>query len=117
MVEIALCEAGWQARSYGCGHPADTLVQAIRDVRPRLFWLSVSSYESEEQFLTDYEGIYEAARELAVAVLIGGRALTPAVKGRIEYSSCCASLREAVAFARALYTPGASPADGRREVG
>jgi len=77
----------WLARqSYGCGLPADTLVDAMRTVRPRVLWLSVSTFEAEQRFLADYATLYGAAQELGVAVLVGGRMLTGELRARIQYS-------------------------------
>jgi len=105
MLEIALCEAGWRAQSYGCGLPAATLVDALRKVRPRVLWLSVSAFDSEHQFLADYTTLYAAAQELRVAVLVGGRMLTAELRERIQYSAYGDNLRHAVAFVRALHSP------------
>ena len=46
MVEIALREAGWRATSLGTLLPAATMGEAIRENRPQLLWVSVSSIES-----------------------------------------------------------------------
>jgi methanogenic corrinoid protein MtbC1 len=105
MLEIALGEAGWQAQSYGCGLPAATLVAALRKERPRLFWLSVSAFESQQQFLADYATLYAAAQELGAALLVGGRMLTGELRERIQYSAYGDNLRHAVAFVRALHPP------------
>lgn len=105
MLEIVLGEAGWRAQSYGCGLPATTLVDALRNVRPRLLWLSISTFQSEQQFVTDCATLYAAAQELGVAVLVGGRMLTAELRERIQYSAYGDNLRHAVAFVRALQTP------------
>jgi excisionase family DNA binding protein len=102
MLEIALGEAGWRAQSYGCGLPAATLVDALRAVRPRLLWLSVSSLGSEQQFVSDCATLYAAAQEFGVAVLLGGRMLTADLRDRIQYSAYGDNLRHAVAFVQAL---------------
>lgn len=106
MVDLSLREAGWRAESYGSNHPAATLCAAIRDVRPRLFWLSVSALPSTGEFLSAYSDIYAAARTAGVAVVVGGRALTDDVRQRMEYAAFCDTLRHVVAFARTLYDPG-----------
>jgi methanogenic corrinoid protein MtbC1 len=105
MLEIALCEAGWRAQSYGCGLPAATLVDALRKVRPRVLWLSVSAFGSEQQFLADCATLYAVAQELGVAILVGGRMLTAELRARIQYSAYGDNLRHAVAFVRALRPP------------
>ncbi len=107
MVELVLCEAGWRARSYGVGLPVDTLVRALRDVRPRLLWVSVNAIESEERFIEEYRRLYEASESLGIAVMLGGRALKGTVRARIPYSAYCDTLQHAAAFARAIF-PGAA---------
>jgi len=102
MVEIALREAGWRADSYGIGHPFSTLCAAIRAVRPRLFWLSVSTIASVPDFLVAYSKLYDTAVECGVPVVVGGRALTEEVRRTIQYTSHGDTLRHLVSFARTL---------------
>ncbi len=102
MVEIALREAGWRADSYGCGHPAATLGSAIATIRPRLFWLSVSAIDSNEDFLAEYGRLYETAQSCRVPIMVGGRALTEDIRRRMQYSAYGDNLRHLVAFARTL---------------
>lgn len=109
MVDLALHEAGWRAQSLGCGNPAGTLCRAMHDARPQLFWLSVSTFGSQEQFLSDYSRIYETAGLLGIAVMVGGRALTENVRARMRYAAFCDSLTHAVAFADALKAVGHDP--------
>lgn len=111
MLEIALGEAGWRAQSYGCGLPAATLVDALRDVRPRLLWLSVSAFDSEHQFLADYALLSAAAQELGVAMLVGGRMLSAELRERIQYSAYGDNLRHATSFVRALHSPARNKLD------
>jgi excisionase family DNA binding protein len=108
MLETALTEAGWRAESYGCGLPAATLADALRRVHPRLLWLSVSVVASKEVFLSECEMLYAAAQEASVAVLLGGRSLTPEMRERLSYSAYGDNLRHAVAFVRALHPPNAN---------
>jgi len=120
MAEVCLREGGWRAESHGCGNPAATLCAAIREKRPRLFWLSVSCFDAEAGFLEQYERIYETAAGCGVALVVGGRALTERVRRRMTYSAHCDNMRHLVAFARTLEprlpgTPSpehASPAEG-----
>ncbi|HNU44867.1 MAG TPA: helix-turn-helix domain-containing protein [Phycisphaerae bacterium] len=105
MLELALREVGWRAESYGCGHPAATLADALRNVRPRVLWLSVSSFESEQQLVADCASLYAAAQESGAALLVGGRMLTAELRERIDYSAHGDNLRHAVTFAQALQPP------------
>ncbi len=105
MVELSLTEVGWRAQSLGCDHPVETLVRAISDLRPRIFWLSVNALESRERFVEQYQQLYHVAQEHGVAVLLGGRMLTEEIRRGIRYAAFCDNLQHAVAFARALYQP------------
>ncbi len=102
MAEIVLREAGWRADSYGIGHPFSTLCAAIRAVRPRLFWLSVSTIPSVPDFLAGYSKLYETAVECGVPVVVGGRALTEEIRRAIQYAAHGDTLRHLISFARTL---------------
>jgi methanogenic corrinoid protein MtbC1 len=102
MVELALREAGWRAESHGIGNPAGTLAAAIRDRRPDLFWLSVSTLHDEETWLKEYAIIAKAAEEPRVSVAVGGRALTPERRQRMTYAAYCDTLRHLIGFVQAV---------------
>lgn len=102
MAELVLREAGWCAQSYGVGHPVETLCIALRDRKPRLFWLSVSWFASENDFVARFQKIYDTAAECGTAVAVGGRALTESIRRRITYSAFCDNMGHLVAFASAL---------------
>jgi methanogenic corrinoid protein MtbC1 len=102
MVEIALREAGWRADSYGIGHPFSTLCAAVRSIRPRLFWLSVSTIDSIPDFIAGYSKLFEIALECGVPIVVGGRALTEEVRRAIQYSAHCDTLQHLISFAQTL---------------
>lgn len=111
MVEIALVEAGWQARSYGAGHPVGTLCAALATVQPRLFWLSVSALGSEAEFIAEYRQLYEAATRAGSAIALGGRVVTPTIREAIQYAAFCDNLAHVVSYAASLreHRPAAGP--------
>ena len=102
MIEIALREAGWNATSLGTLLPAAALAEAVRENRPRLLWLSISSIESVPQFLEEYAGLHATATELGTAVAVGGRALSEEIRQQMVYSAYCDTLRHLVTFAATL---------------
>lgn len=106
MIEIALREAGWRASSYGTLLPAGTLGEAVRENRPQLLWVSVSSIESVPQFLDEYARLYETAAELGTAVAVGGRALSEEIRQKMDYSAYCDTLRHLVTFVATLSRQG-----------
>ncbi len=109
MAEVTLIEAGWIARSYGPGHPATTLVAAISDVRPRLFWLSASVIESVPEFIEECRWLYETSIDCGSAFVVGGRALLPEIRQKIKYSSFCDTMGHLWGLAMALWPPGSPP--------
>ena len=77
MVELALREAGWRAVSCGCGLPPATVAAAIRRLKPRLCWLSVSTLPPAVT-LAEFAGpVHAAAQENGTLLVVGGRAAPP----------------------------------------
>jgi methanogenic corrinoid protein MtbC1 len=99
MIELALRELGWQATSLGTSLPAATIAEAVRDSRPRLLWLSISSIESVSTFLADYADLYRIASQNGASVVVGGRGLLAEIRQQMAYSAYCDTLRHLVTFA------------------
>jgi methanogenic corrinoid protein MtbC1 len=106
MADLVLRESGWRADSYGIGLPFSTLATAIRTVRPRLFWLSVSTMASPAEFLAGYATLYETAVECAVPVVVGGRALSTDIRKSMQYSAHGDTMSHLRSFARTLNPKG-----------
>ena len=103
LVELVLREHGWRAVSLGDNLPLATLRAAIRDHRPRLFWLSASHLPEPNKFLSEYEALF-AEFEASVAIVVGGRALVPEIRQKMRYSAFCDNMNHLEAFARTLTT-------------
>jgi len=104
MVEIVLREAGWQATTLGDSLPFDTLIQAVRNRKPRLFWLSVSVIADEDRFLSEYDRFHSELHG-DVALVVGGRALTEPMRRRMKYCAYCDNLDQLKEFAETLWNP------------
>ena len=102
MVELVLRDAKWKAVSLGDNLPFDTLAAAIREHRPRLFWLSCSHIVEESAFLAEYAGLYEAF-SMEVAFVVGGYALTESIRRKMKYSAYCDNMQHLEGFAQTLY--------------
>lgn len=102
MVELTLIENGWNAMSLGTSIPINSLRTAIETHRPRLFWLSCSHISNEEKFLVDYDNLQKACGS-KTALVVGGRALTPALRERMQYTTHCENLQRLASFAQALH--------------
>ena len=101
MVELVLRDAGWRASSLGENLPLSSLANAIEHHQPRLAWVSCSHIPDVEQFLADYASLFDAVGS-QVDLVVGGRALTPALLQRMRYSSYCRTMDELHQLARQL---------------
>ncbi|MEX0866560.1 MAG: helix-turn-helix domain-containing protein [Pirellulales bacterium] len=102
MVALALRDLGWRATSLGSMLPFSTLKAAVANGRPKLFWLSVSAIDHREQFLQQYEELFEEFSP-QVAIVVGGRALTEDVRQQMRYAAYCDNLRHLSSFATLLH--------------
>jgi MerR family transcriptional regulator, light-induced transcriptional regulator len=105
MVELVLREAGWRAESYGTDLPLCTLGAAAIHMQPRLCWMSVSCIEDVPKFQAEYARFAELALNSGIAIVVGGRALTEAIRREMNYSAYCDTFRHIVQFAGAIYRP------------
>ncbi len=108
MAELVLCDSGWNAVSLGENLPFNTLAAAIREKRPRLFWLSSSHMHSKEDFLAGYKSLYDEFSD-DVAFVVGGKALTEEVRQQMQFAAYCDSMQHLQGFAETLRQAG-SPA-------
>jgi methanogenic corrinoid protein MtbC1 len=103
LIELVLVGLGWRVVNIGANTPAPSFRQAMRDRRPRLLWLSCSYLPDEEEFLASYGPLYEEALSLGVAVAVGGRALTEALRDRMTFTHHGDRLAHLEAFANELW--------------
>jgi methanogenic corrinoid protein MtbC1 len=102
MAEVVLQEAGWTARSLGASVPISSLVTAIRENRPRLFWVSVSFIADEREFFEGIPTLSDAASESGTELVLGGAALTESVLSRISNVPWCDTMQALGRFAADL---------------
>jgi len=101
MVELVLRDGKWNATSLGGNLPFSTLGPAIKQHRPRMFWISVSHLADESEFLSNYEKMYDEFG-LDVAFVVGGRALTDEIRQQMKYAAFCDNLQHLETFAQTL---------------
>ncbi|HBJ35488.1 MAG TPA: MerR family transcriptional regulator [Planctomycetaceae bacterium] len=99
MVELALSEVGWNAKSLGCNLPMPEFAAAVQEYRPRLLWISISWLVDEHKFVRDFNAMVDLLPK-QTAVLIGGRAATDSLRPRLRYTGHCDSIRHLVDLAR-----------------
>lgn len=99
MVELALSECGWNAKSLGCNLPMSEFASAVREYRPRVLWISLSWLADEHKFVRDFNAMVDELPK-ETAVLIGGRAATDSLRPRLRYTGHCDSIRHLIDLAR-----------------
>ncbi len=101
MIELVLRKQGWKATSLGARLPFETLVSAINDLKPSLFWLSVSHIDDESQFAKEYACFYAAVQDKC-PVVVGGRALNEPLRRQMQYAAFCDNLQHLEAFSKSI---------------
>lgn len=99
MVELVLLQAGWRSQSLGSRLPWDTMVAAVRNEKPQLYWISVSHLDDASRFITGYRDFYTQVHA-STAVVVGGRALTEDIRRQMEFTAHCDTLQHLDAFVR-----------------
>lgn len=102
MSEIVLRSVGWNAQLLGSSIPFDSVAKAIQQLKPEMFWLSVSFVPDERAFIAGFNRLFEAASKTNTAVVVGGRALTTEIRTRLRYSAFCDTMRHLEEFAKTL---------------
>lgn len=98
MAELVLRDAKWNAMSLGDNLPFATLGAAIKEYRPRIFWLSCSHIGRQDEFLANYSALYEEFGT-GIAWVVGGRALTEDLRRKMKYSAFCDNMQHLESFA------------------
>jgi len=113
LAQIVLLDAGWEAVNLGPHTPLPSLAKAVRELRPRLLWLSVSYLRDQAQFLAAYRDLYRAAEQQGTAVAVGGQALGEPIRSALPYTTYGDGLSHLAAFARTLHPRPKRPRRGR----
>ena len=102
MAELVLREVGFQATSLGTSIPFTSLVRAVAETRPKLFWLSVSHIRDGTDFVTDFAALSDACTAAGTALVVGGRALTEDLRQQMTYSAFGDNMQHLEGFAQTL---------------
>lgn len=102
MAELVLRDSGWAATNLGSSIPADSLASAVETQTPRLFWLSVSHFEDEADFVEQFTVVAEACRRIGSLLIVGGQRLTDPLRRQLDFTTCCDTMRQLETLARSL---------------
>ena len=102
MVEVALRERGWNARSYGVNLPVDTFCDAIDMAQPSLVWLSVGALPKRETLVEECTKLYAATDRIGCAFVVGGRIFDDELRKQLQYSAYCDNIQHLESFLTTL---------------
>jgi len=113
LVQMVLLDAGWEAVNLGPHTPLASFRLALRELEPRVMWLSASHLPDPWKFLAEYREFYEEAEGGGVAVAIGGRAIHGTLRAEMPSTFHGDNLAQLAAFARTLHPRPSPPKRGR----
>jgi methanogenic corrinoid protein MtbC1 len=93
MVEMIMLANGWKAHSLGPNLPFSTLLAAVKDHDPKLFWISISHLEPRDDFVEQFND-FSAKLPRSTALAIGGNAITPELRKVLKFTVCCDNMRQ-----------------------
>ena len=100
MAELVLRDSGFYATSLGSSIPFSSLIKAIGETQPNLFWLSVSHIHERLDFITEFATLSRTCTEAGTALVVGGRALTQDLRQHMNYSAYCDTMQHLEGFAK-----------------
>jgi len=95
MVDLTLLDAGLQTESLGANLPYATLLAAVRQRQPKLFWLSVTHAEDFSQLAKDLQQLADDLPS-ETQFVVGGRALELAHIIELQGAHVCRTLADLV---------------------
>ena len=98
LVDMVLIESGMHSVALGGNLPIDTLVNALEQENPALFWLSFSRWPEDEKVRRQYSEFFDLATKQGVPVVVGGQALSEEQRSKLPYSVFCSNLADLARF-------------------
>ena len=92
LVRLVFREKGWRALYLGPHLPTESLSDAIRELRPRIFWLSACHVQPQEALVEATERLYRVAEDVGSFLLLGGRGVEESLRRVLRYSAFCQDL-------------------------
>lgn len=102
MADLVLRQAGFRTMPLGTSIPMSSLGWAVEHMRTDLFWLSVSHIPEGFDFPAAFLGLSQVCTATGTALVVGGRALTEAIRQRMVYSAYCDTMQQLEVFTKTL---------------
>ena len=93
MLELVFTSCGWRATSLGSGLPFETMLAAVQEYRPALFWLSVSHVQSQADLHADFASFCGKVPP-TTRIVVGGQAIERDLLEEMESVEFCDNMRD-----------------------
>jgi excisionase family DNA binding protein len=103
MAELVLRDCGFYATTLGSSIPFASLIKAVEDTKPSLFWLSVSHIREGLDLVNEFAALSRTCAAEGTALVVGGRALTDELRQQMSYSAFGDTMQHLAAFATTLH--------------
>jgi MerR family transcriptional regulator, light-induced transcriptional regulator len=113
LVQLMLLDAGWHAVNLGPHTPLASFQLALRELKPRLIWISATYLSNRPGFLDQFRELCREAERANVEIAVGGRALDLELRAELPEVFYGESLAQLSDFAQSLHPPQRPPKRGR----
>jgi excisionase family DNA binding protein len=103
MAELVFIEAGWRVKPLGHSIPIVSLTAAVENLRPSVFWMTLSHIPDVALFLDGYREFAQSLQRRGIPLVVGGRALTTELRKRMLFSSFGDNFAHLRSFADTLH--------------
>ena len=111
--QLALEDSGWKGINLGPNTPFSSFSRAVRELRPRLVWISASYLADPARFVREYRAFQQETGRLGTAIALGGNAIDDALRKQLVYTTFGDGLTHLLEFARTLHPRPKRPQRGR----
>jgi len=105
MAEMVLRDLGWRCVPLGNHLPVESMVQAIKDHKPDLFWLSETHVNDSEQLTNWVNHLFDVCEKNGTKLVIGGQAFSNHVKKNLCFTTCCDTMTHFKLFLTQIFGP------------
>ncbi len=113
LVDVVLCDLGWQTVNIGSNTPAESFMDGIDYYKPKLVWMSVTHISNPEVFIKDNLLLFEKVCNSDAVLVIGGQGLNSGIRKKLKFHFYGDTMCHLGDYVRGLFPPVSLPQRGR----